>query len=143
MTDFDLSQFLPYQLAAAAQRVSREFAETYRRDFGITIPEWRVLAHLAQEGAVSVRDIQLRVDMDKSKVSRAASRLEAAGHVAKLAHPHDGRLVALSLTKQGSALMEKLIPVALRYQDGLKLRLGPQAEGLTAALGLILSESGR
>ena len=142
MTDFDLSQFLPYQLAAAAQRVSREFAETYRRDFGITIPEWRVLAHLAQEGAVSVRDIHFRVDMDKSKVSRAASRLEASGHVTKLANPDDRRLVALSLTPQGRALMDKLIPVALNYQQALVERLGPKAVGLTEGLNTILREDG-
>lgn len=140
MTNFDLSQFLPYQLAAAAQRVSREFAETYRRDFGITIPEWRVLAHLAQEGAVSVRDIHLRVDMDKSKVSRAASRLEAAGYVTKIANTEDRRLIALSLTHSGRGLMERLIPVALGYQHALVLRLGPLATGLTNGLSLIMHE---
>ncbi len=140
MTIFELSQFLPYQLAAAAQRVSREFAETYRRDFGISIPEWRVLAHLVQEGAVSVRDIHLRVDMDKSKVSRAASRLEAAGYVTKIVNIEDRRLVALSLTHSGRDLMDRLIPVALSYQQALVLRLGPHATGLTNGLSLILLE---
>ena len=38
--------------------------------------EWRVIANLTQKEAVSVRDIFERVDMDKSKVSRAASRLD-------------------------------------------------------------------
>lgn len=140
MTDFDLTQFLPYQLAAAAQRISREFAETYRRDFGISIPEWRVLAHLNQEGAVSVRDIQLRVDMDKSKVSRAASRLEASGYVTKLANASDGRLVSLSLSPEGQALMDRLVPVALAYQAALSRRLGPAAAGLVSGLGQILEE---
>ena len=140
MTIFELSQFLPYQLAAAAQRVSREFAETYRRDFGISIPEWRVLAHLVQEGAVSVRDIHLRVDMDKSKVSRAASRLEAAGYVTKIVNIEYRRLVALSLTHSGRDLMDRLIPVALSYQHALVLRLGPLATGLTNGLSLIMHE---
>ena len=74
--NFDLSAFLPYQLAVVASRVSKGFAERYRAEFGLTIPEWRVLAHMAQFDAVSVREIQARVDMDKSKVSRAAARLE-------------------------------------------------------------------
>lgn len=140
MSDFDLRYFLPYQLAAAAQRISRDFAETYRRDFGISIPEWRVLAHLNHEGEVSVRDIHLRVDMDKSKVSRAASRLEEAGYVVKLAHASDGRLVSLSLTAKGRRLMEQLIPVALNYQTALRQRLGASAGGLATALGVILQE---
>ncbi len=72
MRKFDLSAFLPYQLAVASARVSKGFAERYRAEFGLSIPEWRVLAHLAGGDAVSVREIHARVDMDKSKVSRAA-----------------------------------------------------------------------
>lgn len=140
MTDFDLSQFLPYQLAAAAERVSRDFAETYRRQFGISIPEWRVLAHLAQAGEVSVRDIEGRVAMEKSKVSRAASRLEAAGYVAKRINPGDRRLVSLSLTEEGHALMQRLIPLALDYQTQLLKRLDMQGAPLATALQAILEK---
>ncbi len=100
MTDFDLADFLPYQLAVAASRVSRQFAERYRAEFGLSIPEWRVLAHLSQSGSVSVREIHRRVDMDKSKVSRAAARLEAAGLVEKRTHGTDRRLLAMSLTRR-------------------------------------------
>ena len=78
---FELETFLPYRLAMAAGRVSRIFAERYRSEFGISIAEWRVIANLTQKEAVSVRDIFERVDMDKSKVSRAASRLEKAGYI--------------------------------------------------------------
>jgi DNA-binding MarR family transcriptional regulator len=134
MTDFALSEFLPYRLAVAAARVSRAFSERYRKDFGLTIPEWRVLAHLSQSGTVSVREIHARVDMDKSQVSRAAARLQAAGYLDKSVHPEDGRLVALRLTPAGRALLDRLIPVALAYQADLIGRLGPHASGLAAAL---------
>lgn len=138
MTQFDLTQFLPYQLAAAAERVSRDFAETYRREFDISIPEWRVLAHLNQSGEVSVRDIENRVAMEKSKVSRAASRLETAGHVVKHINPGDRRLVVLSLTDKGRALMALIIPRALDYQAGLMERLGPAAPLMAGALARII-----
>lgn len=140
MTQFDLTQFLPYQLAAAAERVSHEFAVTYRREFGISIPEWRVLAHLSQEGEVSVREIEARVAMEKSKVSRAASRLEAAGYVAKRVNADDRRLVVLNLTEGGRALMARLVPMALAYQRELLAALGPEAAPLSAALATILAE---
>ncbi len=133
--DFDLAEFLPYQLAVAAARVSRAFAERYHRDFGISIPEWRVLAHLAQSGAVSVREIHARVDMDKSKVSRAAARLEAAGHITKRGHETDRRLVELALTDQGRALFARIVPVARAYQDELEAALGADAAALRRGLG--------
>ena len=94
---FVLDDFLPYRLSVAASRVSRRFARRYGAESGISIPEWRVLAHLAEGGPVSVRDIHARVDMDKSKVSRAAARLEEAGLVRKVA-------AALGLAEAGQTL---------------------------------------
>ena len=64
MSDFDLNGFLPYQLALAAEKVSRDLSAVYAREGGLTVPEWRVLAHLAQSGEVSVRDIEARVGME-------------------------------------------------------------------------------
>jgi len=141
MTAFDLSDFLPYQLAAAAERMSRDFAERYRRAFDISVPEWRVLAHLSQSGEVSVRDIEARVAMDKSKVSRAASRLEAAGYVEKRTNATDRRLVSLSLTGKGRTLMEKIVPMALDFQAEMIDRLGPDAPAMMSALGRLMEDT--
>ncbi|MDZ4096907.1 MAG: MarR family winged helix-turn-helix transcriptional regulator [Paracoccaceae bacterium] len=134
MTGFDLTTFLPYQLAVASARVSRAFADRYRTEFGISTPEWRVLAHLAQSGAVSVREIHARVDMDKPKVSRAAARLESAGLIEKRANAGDRRLVQLTLTERGVALMARILPIATAYQTDLLALLGPDADALRRAL---------
>lgn len=137
MPPFDLAAFLPYELAVAASRVSTAFAGQYRDEFGLSVPEWRVLAHLAQSGAVSVREVQARVDMDKSKVSRAATRLQSAGLIAKAPHQKDGRLVALTLTEKGHALMDRLTPLAEAFQADLLARLGPDAGPLRRALAIL------
>ena len=137
MNGFDLSLFLPYRLSVAAARVSQEFGARYRAEFGLSVAEWRVMAHLSQSEAVSVREITARVDLEKSRVSRAAQRLEDAGLVVKSAHPVDGRLVALSLTEQGRAMMDRLGPMALDYQKELHARLGVNAEALDQALSRI------
>ena len=83
MRAFDLSSFLPYRLAKLASRVSRGFAQEYSARFGLSIPEWRVMAHLSQSDTVSVRELHLKADLEKSKASRAAARLESAGLVVK------------------------------------------------------------
>ena len=139
---FDLGAFLPYRLAVISARVSRDFAERYRAEAGISIPEWRVLAHLAQAGEVSVRDIHERVDMDKPKVSRAASRLEEAGLVAKVENGSDRRLVSLSLTPEGRAVMARLAPLALAYQAELVAELGEAAAGFEDGLSRLLHRGG-
>ncbi|MEM1064699.1 MAG: MarR family transcriptional regulator [Pseudomonadota bacterium] len=141
MAQFDLDGFLPYQLAVAARRVSEAFAARYRNEFGISIPEWRVVAHLSQERAVSVREIHRRVDMDKSKVSRAATRLEERGYVAKRTDPRDGRLVELTLTEKGREMMNVLAPIALAYQSEVLGRLGADATAFQGALETLLTEN--
>lgn len=124
---FALDDFLPYQLAVAASRVSRQFAALYQDRFGISMPEWRVVAHLSQAGSVSVREIHQRVDMDKSKVSRAASRLENAGLITKKVDQDDRRLVELALTTKGRDLVRDMTPVAEAFQRELQSQLGEDA----------------
>jgi len=131
---FDLSSFLPYQLAVASSRISREFSERYKREFGLSIPEWRVLAHLAQSDAVSVSEIHERVDMDKSKVSRAAARLESSGLIEKRENPEDRRLLDMRLTAKGRDLIARIVPIADAYQAQLTALLGPHAEGFRTGL---------
>lgn len=131
---FDLSSFLPYQLAVASSRISREFAERYRAEFGLTIPEWRVLAHLAQSDAVSVREIHARVDMDKSKVSRAAARLESAGLIEKRENLEDRRLLDMRLTDKGRQLVGRIMPIADSFQTELITQLGALSPDFRAGL---------
>ncbi|WP_104493789.1 MarR family winged helix-turn-helix transcriptional regulator [Paracoccus denitrificans] len=134
---FDLDRFLPYRLSVAAARLSRRFAALYEAEAGLSTPEWRVLAHLAHSGAVSVRDITARVHLDKSMVSRAASRLQEAGLVRKSGNAADRRLVALELTPAGRALMARLGRIAEAFQADLLAELGPEAEALDRALAKI------
>ena len=89
VTKFDLETFLPYQINELSRAVSAGFSYHYRERYGITVAEWRVVAHLSQEDAVSVREITRRVGMDKPKVSRAATRLEAGGYVKKVVNETD------------------------------------------------------
>ena len=133
--------FLPYRLAVAASQVSRRFAALYEAEAGLTIPEWRVLAHLSQSGPVSVRDINARVNLDKSVVSRAASRLEQAGLLRKSSDDSDQRLVALDLTDQGRALMERLGRIAETFQADLMRELGEDGPQLSRTLGRLMNRA--
>ncbi len=116
IADFDLDAFLPYLVNVLGTRLSVELGAEYGRRFGISIAEWRVLAHLSQHERVSVREIFRRVEMDKAKVSRAAMRLEAAGLIHKDVPEGDRRLVALSLTEKGRDLVGEIVPLALDFE---------------------------
>lgn len=137
---FDLAAFLPYQLAVASSRVSKAFADRYRTEFGLSIPEWRVLAHLAQSESVSVREIQARVDMDKSKVSRAAARLETAGLIEKRENPDDRRLLDMRLTAAGRDLIARIVPIADAFQAEVLAKMAEDAPAFRTALLKLIAD---
>ena len=137
---FDLMHFMPYRMAAAAQLLSDQLAAIYRARSDLSNAEWRVLAHLAHSGNVSVRDIEVRVGMEKSKVSRAAARLEEQGLIEKRVNETDRRLLQLTLTQKGRALMAELLPLAAAFQADVERRLGPAFAGLETALDRLLGE---
>ncbi|MFV0246201.1 MAG: MarR family winged helix-turn-helix transcriptional regulator [Qingshengfaniella sp.] len=134
LSQFSLETFLPYRLNVAAARAIAGLARRYRDDFGISGAEWRVLTHLLQFGQVSVRDIEHQHYLEKSKASRAAARLEIQGYVTKTVNTADRRLVLLSQTDQGHALLAELIPLAQACQSELEQRLAGDLAGLMTAL---------
>jgi DNA-binding MarR family transcriptional regulator len=116
---FDLSTFLPYQLAYISERVSQRLSVDYERSHGFTVSEWRVLVNLRSLGPASVRDIQVFTNLEKSRVSRAIVRLEAAGLVRKAASKEDARLISVALTKAGQKALDAVLPAATDVEDRL------------------------
>ena len=74
-----LEDFLPYRLAVLAHKTSRELSGVYGERFGLSIPEWRILANLGRFGPLYAGELAERSSMDKPKVTRALQRLQAAG----------------------------------------------------------------
>lgn len=119
MSAFDLSSFLPYRLAVLSQRVSHRLSLEYERTHGLSVPEWRVLVHLSRCKEVSVREIHNCVNLEKPAVSRAVTKLEAAGLVRKVPDKDDSRLVKISLTKSGTIALSDILPSATAIEARL------------------------
>lgn len=131
---FDLDSYLPFRMTVIAGQMSADLARQYKHRFGISMPEWRVLLNVGYSDAQSVRDIEKRVSLEKSKVSRAAARLEAKGLLKKHVDDQDRRLVRMSLTEDGVRLLAEIVPIAQAYQDQLDAALGAQSVALQGAL---------
>lgn len=120
MTDdskLDLDKFLPYRLAVLAHDVSRALSRIYRDEFGIAIPEWRVIANLGRHQPMSSNRIAELGSMDKAKVSRAVARLVDAGLVTRETDPRDNRLIVLRLSAKGRRTYAKIAPKALEWEQ--------------------------
>ncbi len=122
---FHLSSFLPYRLAVLSERVSRRLSVEYERTHGLAVAEWRVLVHLLRAGPASVRDIRTYVNLEKPRVSRAVTRLESAGLVAKAPGEADARLVSITLTPAGHVALNEILPAACAVEDKLLSAVSP------------------
>jgi DNA-binding MarR family transcriptional regulator len=122
--EFQLEDFLPYQLSVTSNRVSRVFAQRYSEAFGLSIPEWRVVAVVGRFGTLSPSAVGEATAMDKVKVSRAAASLVARGVLKQAPDPLDGRGRKLSLTRKGLTVYQGVVPLARELEANL-------AEGLS------------
>ncbi|MEM8593185.1 MAG: MarR family transcriptional regulator, partial [Pseudomonadota bacterium] len=116
MAEFKLDQYLPYQMSVLARRLSQGFEEVYRKKYGLSVADWRVLVHLHDAGSCSVREISLQADLEKSRVSRAVARLEARSLVTKTEHAGDKRLLQLTLSDTGHEVVSEILPLAEEYE---------------------------
>lgn len=130
-----LEGFLPYRLSVLATEVSQTLARAYGKRFGISIPEWRVLATLGQFGMMTARDIGSHSRMHKTTVSRAVSALEKRRLVIRRANRADLREAFLTLTDQGAAIYLDIVPMAKSFSESLCLGL---SEADRAALDQLL-----
>ena len=115
----DLATVLPYQLTNVATRVSNDFAEVYQTKYGLNIPQWRILANLAQYGQSNAKDLCTQANMDKSTVSRAVKVLIDKGLVKSELNAQDKRAALLVLSKAGQNLYEQIAPDALNWEKQL------------------------
>lgn len=114
-----LERFLPYRLSVLMLRISNAIARSYERRFRLSVPEWRVMAVLGRFGPLSANGVAEKTQMDKVRVSRAVSRLVAAGRVSRRIDRLDRRRSILALTAAGEAVHREIVPHAERVEARL------------------------
>jgi DNA-binding MarR family transcriptional regulator len=120
-----LQEYLPYRLSVAANAVSGLIARGYESRFSLKIPQWRLIAVLADEGPLTQQSLCGRTIMDKVTVMRAAQGLLRRRLIRRLPNERDGRSHRLQLTATGLRLYRQIVPLALDYQTRLLAGLEP------------------
>ena len=119
-----LDEFLPYRLAILSHSVSNSIASVYEKRFGLSIPEWRVIAIVGRFPGLSAVEVAERKVMDKVAVSRAVSKLIKNGRIDRQFADADRRRSILNLSEKGRQLHDEVAPLALQMEADL-------LEGLT------------
>ena len=113
-----IRHFLPYQLVHLANKVSDDFAEVYAAEANLTTPQWRVMAHLAQD-AFSAKQLCDLTRIDKSTISRAIKQLEDRKLIELTQDKNDKRSKLLNLTDDGKLIYQHLSVMAINWESEL------------------------
>lgn len=114
LQDILLFRLSHYQALAGAPMV-----KICEGQFGISRREWRLLATLAESGAMNSSALALCCGLDRARTSRAISGLEQKKLVQRRSGPADQRQVHVALSEAGHALHHRLWPLVKVHQQAL------------------------
>jgi DNA-binding MarR family transcriptional regulator len=139
-----LEHFVPYRLSVLTNIVSMSIADAYEREFGLTIPQWRVIAVLARYPGLSAIEVAERTAMDKVAVSRAVQGLLAARRLVRSYDAGDRRRTRLRLSSAGKSVYTRVAPLALSYEKKLLGALSPtDRKALDRLVGRLIERAKR
>jgi len=130
-----LDAFIPYRLSVTSNLVSETIASAYQALFGLSIPEWRLIAVIAEDEGATQQQVGRRTRMDKVTVSRATIGLVERGLVERHPHASDRRSQSLHLSHAGRDLYSQVAPKALELERRIFASFDPKE---VAAFGEML-----
>ena len=112
-------------------------------DAAVTLPQFRLLAALADLGPVPSGQAARTLGLDPSTVTRLADRMVTAGHVTRGTDPRHRGVVTLRLTASGRDLVAAADAWRRHELARIMARLAPaEQETVTAALGQLVKAAG-
>jgi DNA-binding MarR family transcriptional regulator len=128
-----ISQLLSYRLSRTSSALSRSAALRYRREFDVSLGEWRAIALIAADPTLTLNRLARRAGLDKAQMSRVVAKLSQRGLVNRTAG--SGRSSQLALTEEGTRVYRGLIGAANeRDASFLGTLSAEEADVLTRAL---------
>ena len=113
---YRFSTSLPYLLAQLGMRMGELFSRELARD-GLTLPMYRVLAALAEQGTPQrLGELAALTSVEASTLSRLLGTMQRMGLVTRDRPETNQRSLAVDLAPRGIALAARLIPRAAHYE---------------------------
>ncbi|MFD9895940.1 MarR family winged helix-turn-helix transcriptional regulator [Amycolatopsis sp. NPDC059027] len=132
-TLLSISELLSYRMHRVANAISRSAATRYRRDFDVSLGEWRTLALLGEDSPLTLNKLAARAGLDKAQMSRVVAKLDERGLLVR--ESGAGRSTRLSLSRKGKSLYQGLIEAANERNEAFLVCLTPaERDALDSAL---------
>jgi DNA-binding MarR family transcriptional regulator len=129
-TGLHIEDFVTFRLTRLSNALRTNVTKRYLEEFGLSLPEWRLLALVTRLSPLRFSELTSRSNMDKGQVSRTLRVMTKRGltkmkalkrgtaYAEALAAP-----VVVSVTAKGKSLYKAVLPAAQRRQAEILLTL--------------------
>jgi DNA-binding MarR family transcriptional regulator len=129
-TGLHIDQFITFRMTRLSNALRNNLSKRYLEEFGLSLPEWRLLALITRFSPVRFSELTSRSSMDKGQVSRTLRVMSKRGLIKMKVIKQRSRSaealaapVVVSVTAKGRSLYESVLPVARRRQAEMLLNL--------------------
>lgn len=158
-SNLNVEDFLTFRLTRLSNSLRTNLTKRYLEEFGLSLPEWRLLALVTRFAPLRFSELTQRSGMDKGQVSRTLRVMTRRGLTTmKVVKTRGSRVaealaapVIISVTAKGKSAYKAVLPVAQRAQAEMlmtlsaseRLQLYTTLEKLFAVIGdMALAEAG-
>ena len=117
---YDLNRHLTYRLARLQSQLSAQATDILKQHTKISLSEWRVLALLTDPTITFQKDVLKAMGLDKAQISRTLKRLSEKKLIILTSDKQDQRNRLVTITDEGKALVQKMVPIMLKRQAHLQ-----------------------
>jgi len=118
----DISDSLLPSLGLAFWRMKHAF----EREVGLSTATWFLLSMLIEEDGISQGEVSHRFEVDPSRITRLAQRLQDEGLLRRERDPEDNRVVRLYVTEEGRLLVESSQERRERFESRFRREFSPE-----------------
>ncbi|WP_434055829.1 MAG: MarR family winged helix-turn-helix transcriptional regulator [Roseibium sp.] len=115
-----LHQFLTYRLSRVQAKLNTQAQRILSEAADISLIQWRIIALIGSSGDSHAGELTRRAALDKGLFSRNLKTLMKRGMVTSREDKADHRIAILSLTGDGHALYQKVLPIMRARQRALR-----------------------
>ncbi len=105
-----MTEFPPLLAIQQLARTYRLLMATFEAQIGHSMPRWRILLLLHQNGEMTQKRLARDLGMDPAALTRQIKAIERMGWVSRRGDAADNRLVHVALTAAGSELVAQTLP---------------------------------
>jgi DNA-binding MarR family transcriptional regulator len=98
----------------------------FEREVGLSTATWFLLSMLIEEDGISQGEVSHRFEVDPSRITRLAQRLQDEGLLRRERDPEDNRVVRLYVTEEGRLLVESSQERRERFESRFRREFSPE-----------------